>query len=195
MTMKPSGPDRNHFWTIVGSAAGVVGVIVAIVAIVVAHRDAKPPPTVPPGAGTVAAPPVTGPPPQTQSGSDVQPVWTGAVRITGDGLTFADEKPHPIGINTPYYPGSVYKKADLFIPRNAGAAALWLESVDPTYTECVDYVNAQPLSGNELGGWNGIKVKSGTGLCYAFGNSLVFLRVVDVTAEAIQAKATKYDGP
>src|SRR6476620_2558729 len=105
-----SNTDAGQSWTIIGSIAGVVSTIVAIMVAVSQcsapskdsnGRTAAPAPA-PPAVTVSSSPPATtttstvaSTPSDVRSQSPVnQPVWVGTVRITSDGESFDEQVPH-----------------------------------------------------------------------------------------------------
>jgi hypothetical protein len=124
-------------------------------------------------------------------GESAPPVYTGAIRLTGDGEDFSQDAPHPIGINVPYYAGQVrYASGRISLEWRNAAAGLWADNRDPSSNQCVATINAQPLSRDEMGG---IRYKQSIGICYAFGDNVVFLRGLSPNAaDTVQVNATKW---
>ena len=116
---------------------------------------------------------------------------SGTIRLTGDGEDFSQDTPHHIGINVPYYAGQVrYASGRISLEWRNAAASLWVGNRDPSSNQCVATINAQPLSRDEMGG---VRYKQSIGICYAFGDNVVFLRGLSPNAaDTVQANATKW---
>jgi len=129
--------------------------------------------------------PYTGPPetgPTVKPPTPNNPRWTGRVRVTTDGLDF---RPSP-------------KAGGAAIQLNGWgtgfalggrAAAFWTEASLPTYEQCIEQINAQPMNQDERAT---VPTSPGTKFC-AYARSkdwIYYAEIVSETEEAAQVDVT-----
>lgn len=113
-------------------------------------------------------------PPTTTPGDTVPVTFTGAVRVTRNGINLAGTSP---GQGDPAFATLIYdSSSQQFSTNNSSPAALWTEPAQPTHDQCVTQLNTQALSFDE---WHAINYSPNLGICVVpFGaNKVVFIRI------------------
>lgn len=184
-------------WTIVGAIAGVVAAIIAAIALIGGSSGSPngansgtstPRSSTPLGTSGAVEPPTFTPTDQGSAG--IQPVWTGNVRVTADGINFIDVVPTKgVYVNDP----SVSYQSDsrqLYI--GGSTAALWTGSRDPSYGECVSLAKTQALSTDEQ---RSLPFRVGAGICMTWDQGAVFLRLPasDPGTPEVEVSATRWN--
>lgn len=114
---------------------------------------------------------MAGPAPQPQPNT---PTWTGPLRVTDRGINMSYQPPAGDtigGTATVQYDAGTQTLAI----ENQGPAAVWIAPTDPSYDQCAQLVQTQPLAESEM---SRIPYRQGHGLCVVtFGNTaMAFVR-------------------
>jgi hypothetical protein len=115
------------------------------------------------------------------------PVWTGAIRITDEGINLGGL--HPSVSDGAFDTIILDPSTATFSTANSTPVGLWLKKREPTFNQCQDVVEAEPLSSQEAGA---IRYQKNLGLCihtFSTGN-LAFVRILGPpTAQSADARA------
>lgn len=121
------------------------------------------------------------------------PTWTGTLRITDKGFDFGDQPPS--SVNDAAFADVRYEpEQQTYDVGTIGGtqAAPWTEPAAPTYAQCVEAIQTQPYSSQEI---KGLPYRRGEGLCFVAGGreAVGFVRGVSVAgSQAVQVEAIRW---
>lgn len=143
--------------------------------------------------GTVGNPGTTRGPTTTAPPRPNEPTWTGTLRITDKGIDFGDQPPS--GVNDAAFADIRYEaEQQTYDVGTAGGtqAAPWTEPAAPTYNQCIEAIQTQPYSSQEI---KDLPYRRGEGLCFvASGREAIgFVRGVSAAgSQAVQVEAIRW---
>jgi hypothetical protein len=194
-------PSRKGPWAKPEVIIGVISVVVAIIFGVAqcggasSRQGGSPQATPATPASTETNPiaaqqssrtPVASSPTQVQPSSNQQ-TWTGTVRISNE--DFTHETPQVNG--GVFYHGTVqYDSSNNLLQFSSDAVALWNQSNDPSFNDCVNLTQTQALSQDE---YQRLPYRPDQGICYVWESGALFLRGEGPpTGEAVEMRGIKW---
>lgn len=173
-------PSPHPNWTIIATIATVIGLVVAVVGIFVAHIDASPSST---GPRSDSQPQVAEGAKQSGKPVSVAPpaprpvLWSGPIRITKDGLDLGGSAPTSHG-GAAFATIRYLPEKRTFSTGNSHPVALWPGATDPSYEQCTAQIGSQPLSSEES---DAIPYQGGLAICVKTfsAQTLAFIRFTE----------------